>query len=117
MDAESKHKGRVAEAKVLAHLVENGYEVFLPFADCGSVDLLAMKDGIIQRVSVKYTSVRKNQKWNVKLSNVSRLKDGGVNERVFNYNSCDLLAVYIGPEDRVVLKPVDFEAKYAIVVA
>lgn len=111
-----KTKGRVAEAKVLAYFVENDYEVYLPFADCGKVDLVVIKDGKCYRVSVKYTSEKENQKWRVRLSNTYRSTDGKVKNNLFDSSTVDLLAVYIGPEDRVVIREVDFSAKHALAV-
>lgn len=108
-----KLKGRLAEAKVITWFVENGYEIYLPMQDCTAVDLIVMKDGVPSRVSVKYTSFKENQKYRVKLSNVSRQRDGTHVERTFDASSVDLLAVYIGPEDRVVVVPAPTN-KYAI---
>jgi hypothetical protein len=112
-----KLKGRLAEAKAIAWFVESGYEVYIPLHDCTSVDLVVIKEGVTQRVSVKYTSQKEHQKWKVRLSNNSRQRDGSSTERPFDKDSVDLLAAYIGPEDRVVIREVDFNAKYAIAIA
>lgn len=112
-----KTKGRVAEAKVVAFFIENGYDVFVPFSDCTTMDLVAIRDGNVYRVSVKYTAQRENQKWKVRLSNNSRQRDGSSVERTFNHSAYDLLAVYIGPEDRVAIREVNFDAKYALAIA
>lgn len=111
-----KLKGRIAEAKVLPHFVERGYDVYLPMQECTAVDLVVIKDGVVSRVSVKYTSIKENQKWRVSLTNTSRKRDGTTDCRTFNRDAVDLLAVYIGPEDRVVVRDADFDAKYAIAV-
>lgn len=95
-------KGNLAEAKALSYLVQNGYEVFLPFADNGSVDLIAIKDNIIYRVSVKSTSSRtKHGTWAVTLKTVSRRKDTVVVNQ-FDKTKVDKLIVYVIPEDRIV---------------
>ena len=110
-----KLKGRVAEAKALAWFIENEYDVYTPFVEGSAVDLVVIKDGVVQRVSVKYTSQKEHQKWKVRLSNVSRQRDGSHVERIFDSKSVDLVAAYIGPEDRVVVIPAP-TAKYAVAV-
>lgn len=103
-------KGRLAEAKVLAYFITEGFEPYLPFCDNCSYDLLLVKDKQIQRVSVKFTSTksRSGSKWEVGLRNVSRRNSGKVAIKFFNSGDYDLLAIYIGPEDRVVVLETNF---------
>ena len=54
-----KTKGRLAEVKVFAYLIENGYEVYLPFSNNSKYDAISVKDGIVKRISIKYTSAKK----------------------------------------------------------
>jgi hypothetical protein len=54
-----KTKGRLAEAKDIAYLIENGYEVYLPFSNNSKYDVIAFKDGFVKRISIKFTSVQK----------------------------------------------------------
>lgn len=98
-----KTKGRLAEVKVISYYIENGYEVYIPFSNNSKYDLLAVNDGDLQRVSVKYTSVqRRSGSWVVELRQISR-RNHYVNIEKFNNKQFDLVAVYVGPKNKVVL--------------
>lgn len=114
-----KTKGRLGELKVLAYLTELGYELYTPFADNSKFDVVAYKDGLLSRVSVKFTSqiTRNGKNWSVTIKQVSRRNDGAVKVDKFDHDDYDILAVYIGPEDRVVLVPTSsFTATTALVI-
>lgn len=97
-----KTKGNLGEAKALTYLVQNEYEVFLPFSDNGSVDLIAIKDKKIYRVSVKSTSSQNESgSWAVTIKTVSRRKDTVV-VNLFDKTNVDKVLVYVIPEDRIV---------------
>ena len=99
-----KTKGRLAEAKVVSYLIENKYDVFLPFSDNSKCDLIAMLDGSVYRFSVKYTSDRSESgKWKVALRQVSRRANNTIQVDKFDKKNYDYLAVYIGPIDTVVI--------------
>lgn len=98
-----KTKGRLAEAKVIAYLIEQRYEVYVPFSSNSKYDVVAFKDGILKRISVKYTSVRRpSGTWVIEMRQIYR-GNNVINVDKFNKNHCDLIAVYIGPLDKVVL--------------
>jgi hypothetical protein len=98
-----KTKGRLAEAKVISYLIEEGYEVYLPFSNNSKYDVLVVKDGIVKRVSTKFTSVKKKSgSWVVEMRQIHR-GNGVVNIDKFDKTKCDLIAVYLGPIDKVVL--------------
>jgi len=98
-----KTKGRLAEAKVLAYFIENEYEVYVPFSGISKYDFVIVKDGLTQRVSVKYTSVRKESgTWVVEMRQISR-RNHCLNIDKFDCKQFDIVAVYIGPKDKVVL--------------
>lgn len=98
-----KTKGRLAESKVISYLIENGYEVYLPFSNNSKYDVLVVKNGVIKRVSTKYTSVQKQSgTWRVEMRQIYRGKNV-INIDKFDSSQCDLIAVYIGPLDKVVL--------------
>lgn len=100
----SKEKGRLAEAKAVAHLIENGYEVYLPFSGNSKYDLLAVKDTEVVRVSVKYTSQQlPSGSWEVTMKNVSRRNHGVIKVDLFDKRQYDMIVVYIGPLDKIVL--------------
>ena len=98
-----KTKGRLAEAKVIAYLIENGYEVYMPFSDNSKYDVVAIKNGVVKRISTKFTSVRKQSgSWVVEMRQIYRGKDI-INIDKFDNTQYDLIAVYLGPIDRVIL--------------
>jgi hypothetical protein len=100
---ERKIKGRLAEAKVIAYFIENGYEVYIPFSNNSKYDLLVSKENRIHNISVKYTSTKRyTDSWTVDLRQISRRKDY-INIEKFNHSLFDFLAIYIGPKDKVVL--------------
>lgn len=113
-----KTKGRLAEIKVLSYFIENGYEVYTPFCDNSKYDLLVYKDRQLQRVSIKFTSAQaESGKWKVGLRQVSRRGNNTTHVDNFDHDAYDLVAAYIGPEDRVAIVPVTFTAKTEIAVA
>ncbi len=90
-----KTKGRLAEAKVIAYLIEQGYEVYLPFSDNSKYDVLAVKNGFVKRISTKFTSVKKQSgSWVVEMRQIYRGKDV-INIDKFDSTQCDLIAVYL----------------------
>lgn len=110
-------KGNIGEAKVLTYFIENEYDVYLPFQENGECDMIVCKDGILYRVSIKFTSQKSNQGFAVELRNVSRRKDNQVIVKDFNKQFIDLLAVYIQPLDKVVvIETKDIKGKNSIVV-
>ncbi len=96
-------KGNIGEAKVLVELITQGYEVFLPYSDGSLFDIIVYKNKSIFKVSVKYTSYIIGNNWQVALRNVSRRNNGEVAIKYFDNSEYDIIAVYIAPEDRVIL--------------
>ena len=98
-----KTKGRLAEVKVVAYFIENSYEIYLPFSNNSKYDLIAYKDGSLKRVSVKYTSAKRiSGAWAVEMRQISR-RNKYIHIEKFDKARYDIVAVYIGPEDRVVI--------------
>lgn len=99
-----RHKvGLLAEAKVLAYLIEKDIEPYLPFADNGPVDILGIQNTRVLKISVKSTNKKsKYNSWTVELRTVSRRKES-ICIKEFDNSKCDILAVYIQPLDRVIL--------------
>lgn len=98
-----KTKGRLAEAKVISYLIENGYEVYLPFSSNSKYDVIVFKECLSQKISIKYTSVKKpSGPWVIEMRQIFR-GNGVININKFDCKEYDLIAVYIGPIDRVIL--------------
>lgn len=96
--------GNLAEIKVASYLIENGYEVFVGWGGKTSCDLICIKDGQLERVQVKGCASRdkKSHSWIVQLRSIRSNRSGNTIHK-FDGTVCDTLAVYIQPEDRIVL--------------
>lgn len=103
MDSKTK-QGSIGEAKVICKLLEEGYSVFTQFSGKASFDMIAEKDGELKRIEVKSTRTKSKSKnyWSVQLKKVRPNRSQNKIVR-FDKNQCDILAVYIEPEDKVVL--------------
>lgn len=117
----TNNQGNLGEARVLVHLVENGYTVFVPFGEASVFDLVAYKDGNLYKVSVKSSSSKKGNKYTVRLTQSGfKTVDGmRVNtHQLFDAESIDILAVYLVQDDRVVLvDPKTIKTKWAVNMA
>lgn len=112
-----KTKGRIAEAKVISYLTDDGYELYIPLYGGSEIDVIGNKEGMLHRFSIKYTSARlPSGNWSVRLANVSRRNYGAVHIKLFDCSRYDFLAVYIHPEDRVCIVPCNFLAKKEIAI-
>jgi Holliday junction resolvase-like predicted endonuclease len=97
--------GVLGEAAVLKELIKQGYTVFTQFSGASPFDMVAYKNNILYRVSVKSTECLDRYKtpaYRVKLSQLHYKTT-----KHFDNTSCDILAVYIVPEDKVLF----FDAK------
>src|SRR5688572_6315493 len=96
---DTNRKGNIGEAKVLSYFIQEGYEVYIPFGTATTNDLVVIKDNKSYRVSVKSTSTRTDSgKWEVRIRQSSHK-----GRTLFDKNKTDLLAIYIIPEDRIVI--------------
>lgn len=105
MSHESNLQGILAEVKVTAYLIENGYDVFAPIGGKTSFDLIGYKDRVIYRIQVKSTTQKRDSgSWGVK---ICRIRNNNKETKVFYFDpdECDIVAVWIAPEDQVVLVP------------
>lgn len=93
--------GSLGESKVAAELSRHRFHVFTQTTGKAPFDLVAYKDGYLYRVNVKTTqSLSKWGSWEVKIASVRSNRTG--NRIVpFDFASCDVLAVYIEPLDKV----------------
>lgn len=96
--------GTLSEIKVMCRLVEEGYDVFNQIAGKSPIDMIALKNGELKRVSVKSTQSKNSNSnnWCVQLKTVRSNKTKNTITN-FDNTSCEILAIYIEPEDRVIL--------------
>lgn len=98
--------GNLGELSVAKELAKQGYEIYAPMGDNATYDLLIAKDGIVSRVEVKSTSTIRGAGYVVQIKKVRANKNQNAITN-FDNTHIDILAVYIVPEDRVIL----FDAK------
>lgn len=95
----------LGELKVATELAQQNYSIFVNWGGKASCDLIAIKENEIIRVQVKSTTTRnKYGVWVVQLKTVRSNKTQNTIKN-FDASTCDLLAIYIAPEDRVLLLP------------
>lgn len=93
--------GSLGESKVAAELSRHRFHVFTQTTGKAPFDLVAYKDGYLYRVNVKSTQRRsKWGSWEVKIASV---RSNRTENRIvpFDFASCDVLAVYIEPLDKI----------------
>ena len=92
----------IGKFKAATHLMACGYDVFMEVDGKSPFDLVAHKDGELQRVEVKTTTRRSkyNTGWEVQLKSVRSNKTKNVIHN-FSTENCDILVVYIMPLDKV----------------
>lgn len=104
-------KGSVGEIATQLAFLKRGYEVYSPATDNAKYDFLVHKDGLIETVEVKSTSVKRGELWRVQLKRVRSNKN---ENRIMNFDNSqvDYLAVYIEPLDKVIIyKAKDIKSK------
>lgn len=95
-------KGVLGETKTMTRLTELGWDVFIPLSGHSPFDLIAVSpEGDLFRVSVKTCfRVTKYGSYDVQIKQ-SQPMSNGYKTKGFDIESCDILACYIGPEDKV----------------
>lgn len=95
--------GNLGELRVAFELTRMDYEVYTGFGGKTSCDLIVIKDGLIQTVQIKSTSYQKKPgSWYIMLQTVRSNKTKNVISKYVS-SDFDILAIYIVPEDRVIL--------------
>ena len=91
----------VSELKVALAFAEEEWDVFDSVGGKSPFDLVVHKNGILKRVEVK--SCAFVDKWNSYRTELRRIRVNKTKKVVypFDKNSCDILAIYIVPEDKV----------------
>lgn len=95
-------KGIIGLLKVTTDLYSKGYTCFTPVDDYNPVDCIAMKDGKLCRIQVKYRSPGKYGSYELR----SRSTVNGKNIQI-DRNLIDMWAVYLSDKDKVVYIPIN----------
>lgn len=95
----TNEKGVKGLTKVIDDLIDRGYEIFLPFGDYSSVDLIAVKGSKTVRLQVKYRSV--NRKGWEGLIHIPFYNVVNSKEVAIDMDLIDGWAVYVPDVDKV----------------
>ena len=96
---DTNQKGDIAEANVVAQLIEKGYTVSEPVNDHCRYDLV-VDNGELNRVQVKYASLREEGRIYVSIKS-SNPNTSGSNQKYYNEDEVDAFAVYCSDTDAV----------------
>lgn len=92
--------GRLGEAKVIAELVARGWYPFVDISGKCPVDIIAWKNGVTITIQVKSTAYRPGKKYVAQIGSIRPNRtSNGIHK--FESTSCDYLAIYVAPENRV----------------
>lgn len=112
----SVEKGRVAEAKTVAVLISQRIEVFLPAFGNGTCDLIAVVNGQLVRVEVKYSSSFEGKSYSIGLRQI-RFNRSELVAKKYNANKSDVLAAYLATLDKVIfLSSISLHDKSEVVI-
>lgn len=107
-------QGSLGEIAVQKEFIKLGIEVYSPITDNTSYDMLVNNKGKILKVEVKSTSRFVEGAYRV---GIRRVRSNKKENKVYNFDneSVDILAVYVIPEDKVILyKASDLKVKTEI---
>lgn len=95
--------GALAELKVASELLGRGYEVFVGWGGKTTCDMVAVDGQRVYRVQVKGTGTKApSGSWIVQLKSVRANRSQNTIKR-FDASNCEIVGIYIEPEDVVVL--------------
>ena len=102
------HSGQVSELKVMADLAVKGYHIFNQISGKAPFDIIAYKDGVLKRISIKSTTKQPNTigKYAIELR---RIRSNKTSNNIYKIeeNEFDILAVYIFKEDKIIYLPIE----------
>ena len=102
------HSGQVSELKVMADLAAREYHIFNQISGKAPFDIIAYKDNVLKRISIKSTTRDCNTvgKYPIELRRVRSNKTSN-NIYKIEEDEFDILAVYIFKEDKIVYLPIE----------
>ena len=98
--------GNVGEAKVLGKFVELGCQVYIPFGDGSTVDLIAEFNGKLNRIQIKSTAKGGNGSLSFSICSTTLRKGGEIAKHIYNSTEIDYFALYSSITDEVYLLPI-----------
>lgn len=93
----------IAELKVMTDLTAKHWHIFNQVSGKAPFDLVAYKDGMLKRVSVKSCSKEPNGAGSYVIE-VGRVRSNKTENKIYKFdqNECDILAIYIVKEDKII---------------
>lgn len=98
--------GKLGEAKVLTKFIELGIQVYLPFGEGSSVDLIAEFNGKLNRIQVKSTEKDNNGTLIFSICSTTLQEGGKIQKHIYSTNEIDYFALYSSVTDEVYLLPI-----------
>jgi hypothetical protein len=99
----TKERGDIAVAKAISFFITNGYEVCLPLGDRRDYDLVVEKEGLLQKVQVKYAGIySRGNVCKVGLRITGGNQSFGYSKK-YKKNSFDFLYVYTQKDEEYLL--------------
>lgn len=99
--------GKLGEAKVLTKFTELGIQVYLPFGEGSSVDLIAEFNGKLNRIQVKSTEKDNNGTLVFSICSTTLQEGGKIQKHIYSTNEIDYFALYSSVTDEVYLLPIE----------
>ncbi len=100
-------KGVIGLLKVTTDLYSRGYTCFTPIDDYNPVDCIAMKDGKMYRLQIKYRSPGKGGSYEIRTRSIVNGKSIEIDRSLI-----DLWAVYLADKDKIVYVSADEMIKH-----
>lgn len=103
----SKDKGNIGEAIVLAQFVKRNITVSIPFGDNARYDLIAQFNGKLNKIQVKYCHQKISGTGSISCPCSSSLNHTTNKVRTTYENEIDYFAFYLVEWNKVILVPID----------
>lgn len=103
---DKKQKGTLAELRVAACLLANGWNVLIPYGENNRYDLVAERSGKFIRIQVKYVSPSNNG------LNINCASSNNWSIKTYQPEEIDYMAVYDSNSEKVYYIPVSAINKY-----
>ena len=102
------HSSQVSELKVMADLAARGYHIFNQISGKAPFDIIAYKDNVLKRISVKSTIKEPSSVGNYRIE-LRRIRSNKTSNNIYKIeeDEFDVLAVYISKEDKIVYLPIE----------
>lgn len=101
----SKDKGNIGEAAILAEFTKYGIQVSLPFGDNARYDMIADIKGQLKKIQIKYCSGIRNNAFVVYCASSTNHTTN--KHRTTYENDVDFICAYLAPINRCVIIPIE----------